>query len=127
MTLENSQNFITNGNVDPIDAIVTGEAIDGEVEILKTDEHGKKLDGVKFEVYDSSNSKVCDITTSGGAGKCSGLKLDTYTVKEISTLDYLVKPTKTTNPLSISPIVTSLTITLLCLLLCTITRIIFLS
>ena len=95
LTLENSQNFITNGNVDPIDAIVTGEAIDGEVEILKTDEHGKKLDGVKFEVYDSSNSKVCDITTSGGAGKCSGLKLDTYTVKEISTLDYLVKPTKT--------------------------------
>ena len=95
LTLEDSQNFITNGNVDPIFSRISGEAVDGEVEILKYDEHDKPLTGVKFAVYDEQQSEVCTITTSGGSGKCTGLKLGTYTVKEISTLENLIKSDKT--------------------------------
>ncbi len=95
LTLEDSQNFITNGNVDPVRASVIGEAVDGEVEILKYDEHNKPLTGVKFAVYDEQQSEVCTITTSGGSGKCTGLKLGTYTVKELSTLENLIKSDKT--------------------------------
>ena len=95
LTLDDSQNFITNGNVDPVRANLTGEVFDGEVEILKYDEHGKPLTGVKFGVYDEQESEVCTITTSGGSGKCTGLKLGTYTVKELSTLENLVISNKT--------------------------------
>lgn len=95
LTDASSQNFITNGNVDPIASRITGIAVDGEVEIEKIDETGKNLTGVKFGVYNSNNEQVCSITTSDGFGKCSGLQLGTFTVKELETIEGYVKSDQT--------------------------------
>lgn len=54
------------------------------IDITKEDKNdGTKLDGVVFEVYNSSNEKVATVTTeNGGKATVSGLALGTYTLKE---------------------------------------------
>lgn len=55
-----------------------------EIDITKEDKSdGTKLDGVEFEVYNSSNEKVATVTTKdGGKATVSGLALGTYKLKE---------------------------------------------
>ncbi|MBE6156378.1 MAG: hypothetical protein E7161_01350 [Firmicutes bacterium] len=81
-----SQNMLVPGNLDPVIANVYGESYSGDFELYKTNENGTiRLAGAKYEIYDSSNIKVCTITTnSDGYGKCTGLKLGTYTLKEVT-------------------------------------------
>lgn len=61
----------------------------GSLEVLKIgDISDEPLQGVKFELYDAEGNKVgLLITGADGKAKCSNLKLGTYTLKEIETVE----------------------------------------
>lgn len=107
-----SQNMLVPGNLDPVISNVYGEVYSGDFELYKTNEDGTiKLSGAKYNIYDSNNEKVCTITTNGdGYGKCTGLKLGTYTLKEseapigyiVDDKTYTFKVTESENSISLS-------------------------
>lgn len=66
-----------------IDASATVYSYELDITKVDKDEPQKKLAGVVFEVYDSSNKLVRTVTTDdNGKATVSGLALDTYTLKE---------------------------------------------
>ena len=81
---ETNQNQVVAGFIDPAIARVRGKVSGGSVTVIKKDDKtGIKLNGAKFEVYDSSNLKVCDVNINNGEGVCNGLSLGNYTLKEV--------------------------------------------
>ena len=67
----------------------------GEFELNKTDEDGKNLDGVTFELYDSEGTKITEQTTKdGGKINFTGLPFGYYWIKEKQTQEGFVLDTK---------------------------------
>ena len=67
----------------------------GEFELNKTDEDGKNLDGVTFELYDSEGTKITEETTKdGGKINFTGLPFGYYWIKEKQTKEGFVLDTK---------------------------------
>ena len=84
-------------------AVFENRARTGKIQIMKTDEHGNKLAGVLFGIYDADGKQVA-VSTSGKDGKLafSGLKTGQYEIKELQTVygkSKLTKPISVTIPL----------------------------
>lgn len=82
---KDSQNQVTVGDIDPIQANVFGTINGGSLEITKTDENANSLEGAIFKVYNSNNSEVCTIATDkNGKGICQNLAVGNYTIREVN-------------------------------------------
>ncbi len=93
LTLEDSQNFITSGNVDPIFARVSGELSEGYIEINKVDSETNsceaqgdaKLVGAVYGIYNEEGEEVDTLTIGSDCkAKSRALEVGEYTVKEKS-------------------------------------------
>ncbi len=70
------------------DLVITNELKKGQIKLVKIDEDNKeiKIEGAKFELYDSSNKKVGEYTTNkDGEINIKDLPIGVYTIKETAT------------------------------------------
>ena len=88
---------------------IKNEKLKGQIKVIKVDAEDKeyKLEGVKFQVINSNNELVEEITTNAdGIATTSRLPIGEYTLKEIATDDMhilneeLIKVTVNTNEIS---------------------------
>lgn len=82
-------NIETNNQV--IEKVVTNKPVEGSLKILKVDESGKAIKGIKFQILDSNKKVVDTITTDeNGVAISKELKPGKYYYKEIKAPDYVV-------------------------------------
>ena len=91
LTLADSQNLITNGNIDPVYANISGEAIEGYIEINKVDSENNsceaqgdaKLVGAVYGIYNEDGEEVDTLTIGSNCkAKSKALEVGNYTVRE---------------------------------------------
>lgn len=91
LTLDDSQNLITNGTIDPIYARVSGMASEGYIEITKGDSETNscdaqgdaKLVGAVYGIYNEAGEEVDTLTIGSNCkAKSKALEVGKYTVKE---------------------------------------------